>query len=250
LALKAQNGDVGALNKLWKLCEPYARKICSRFAPHSNEPNWITEYNDCVQSGYLAFRKALEKWVPKDNVRFKMYLSFWVSDYCRRELGISNSTRKEVLLTSTSLDCTLDSGDNDDTHLDFIEDESTTACFEEIEIRNLVEIVRREVAKLPIKQQDTIMRYYYDNLLLKEIAAIYDVSMTTSQRYLENAHRQLRKSRALQLLYREIRNSAIDERQTIGTRAFKIHHLSGPEAYVIIKETFREDMAKIFMKMG
>lgn len=248
IALKAKNGDNQALSELWQLCEPYAKSICSKYAPHSCNSNRITEYDDLYQCSYLAFRKALDKWQLIKSASFSTYYTLWAKEYCRQELGISNTKRKEPLNYACSLDTTVGGEDEDsETHSAFLVDEAAANDFEQIEIDDLVQIVREEISKLSERHKEVIKLYYYEKLLLKEIAVVYGVSMTTSQRYLDKAHRELKKSERLQLLYQEIRCSEIDKSQTAGLRAFRLHNLSSPEAHLIFKEKFNEDMARIFL---
>lgn len=245
----AQQGDKDAMNCLWDNCRPYVYWLAAKWAPYSfKESRWCT-YDDLVQSGYLAFRTALEKWRPVEGADFKKYFGSWLKEYFRRELGISNSQRKELLLDSISLNQkTKDSNieNASEEWLDFEEDPTALEAFERIENFDFGRSVRGQVEKLPDPEKTTIKDFHFNGLMIKTIAENLGVSPTSASRYLDNGYRMLRKDKIIQVLYAEIRNPGPNPYEKIDLRAFSLNRMSLPEWDYIVQEAFREDLVNIF----
>jgi len=246
----AQQGDEDAMNCLWENCRPFVYWLAGKWKSLYWENRWY-EYDDLTQTGYLAFRKALEKWRPVEGVEFKKYFGHWLREYFRREVGVSNSRRKEVLKDSISLNqqsSATDSGlDNSkEEWLDFEEDPEALEAFERIEDFDFARSVREQVEKLPNPERRTIIDFHFKGRMIKSIAKNFGVSPTSASRYLDNGYRMLRKDKIIQVLYAEIRNPGPNPYEKIGSRAFKINRMSTPEWDYIAQEAFREDLANIF----
>ena len=248
----AQRGDADALNCLWDNCRPFVHWLAGKWAPFSfhGENRWY-DFDDLTQAGYLAFRKALEKWRPVEGVEFKKYFGHWLREYLRREIGISNSRRKEILKDTISLNQQTNETKSGIEHssedwLDFEEDPTALEAFERIENFDFRRSVREQVEKLPNPERRTIIDFHFKGRMIKAIAKNFGVSPTSASRYLDNGYRMLRKDKIIQVLYAEIRNPGPNLYEKIGLRAFKINRMSTPEWDYIAQEAFREDLANIF----
>lgn len=247
----AQRGDADAMNCLWDNCRPFVYWLAAKWTPYSNQATRWYEYADLLQVGYLAFRKALEKWKPVRGVEFKKYFGHWLREYFRREVGISNSRRIEILKDTISLNqktSETKSGieNSSEDWLDFEEDPTALGAFERIEDFDFGRSVREQVELLPDPERRVVNDYYFGGLLLKNIAENLGVSLTSAIRYLDNAYRMLRKDKIIQVLYAEIRDLGLNPYETLGMRAFRINRMSSQEWDCIAHETFREDLANIF----
>lgn len=248
----AQQGDKDALDQLWDYCRPYAYWLAGKWAPfsYSGVTRWY-EYNDLISAGYLAFRKALEKWRPVEGVDFKKYFGHWLREYFRREVGISNSCRKEILKDTISLNQQTSETESKNEHssedwLDFEEDPKALEAFKRIEDFDFSRSVREQVEKLPDPERTVIKKYHFNGMMIKSIAKKLHVSPTSALRYLDNGYRMLRKDKIIQALYAEIRNPGLNPYEKLGLRAFSVNRMSLPEWECIVQETFREDLVNIF----
>lgn len=248
----AQQGDKEAINYLWDHCKPFVYWLAGKWAPHSSggENRWY-DYDDLTQTGYLAFRKSLEKWRPVEGVEFKKYFGHWLREFFRREVGISNSRRIEILKSTISLNQHSDGSQSGLEHakeewIDFEEDPAALRAFERIEDFDFARSVREQVNKLQDPEKTVIIEHHFRRRMLKDIAARLSVSPTSASRYLENGYRALRANAIIQVLYAEIRNPGPNPYEQIRLKAFKISKMSAPEWNYIVKETFKEDLVKIF----
>ncbi|HCS73023.1 MAG TPA: hypothetical protein DIW17_04020 [Clostridiales bacterium] len=248
----AQQGDEDAMNCLWDNCRPFVRWLAGKWAPSSfyGENRWY-DYDDLTQIGYLAFRKALEKWRPVKGAEFKKYFGHWLREYFRREVGISNSRRKEILKDSISLNqqsSATDSGlDNSkEEWIDFEEDPKALEAFERIEDFDFGRSVREQVDKLPDPEKTVVQNHHFKGMMLKTIAKKLDVSSTSAIRYLDNGYRMLRANPVIQVLYAEIRNPWLNPYEEVGLMAFRLNRMSSPEWDYMVGEAFRDDLVKIF----
>lgn len=247
----AQKGDVEAMKILWDHCRPFAYWLAGKWAPYSNETTRWHEYGDLQQAGYLAFRKALEKWRPVEGVGFKRYFGHWLREYFRREIGVSNSRRKELLRETISLNQQTSETESGIEHsseewIDFEEDPKALEAFELIDDYDFRRVVREIVETLPDPERKVIKDFHFNGLMIKTIAEKLGVSPTSAGRYLDNGYKMLRKNKIIQVLYAEIRFPELNPYEKIFLRAFKIDRMSSPEWNYIAQEAFREDLAKIF----
>lgn len=248
----AQQGDKDAINLLWDHCRPYAHWLAGKWAPYSfkGENRWY-DYNDLTQTGYLAFRTSLEKWRPVEGVEFKKYFSHWLKEFFRREVGISNSRRKEILKDTISLNQRTDGSKTIlenaiEEWIDFEEDPTALEAFERIEDFDFAISIREQVDKLQNPERTVIKEHHFKGRMIKDIAVMLGVSPTSASRYLENGYRMLRANVIIQVLYAEIRNPGPNPYEQIRLKAFRINKMSAPEWDYIVQESFREDLANIF----
>ena len=253
LLFAAKAGDRSALDELWELCRPFCWHLASKWGPHSNGRNSLYDIDDLRQAGYLAFRKALEKWKPVEGVNFIVYYDFWLAEYFRREIGISNSRRKELLFQASSLNERKDAPSDDKTLRtvgDHLEDDRALKAYESIEDFDFARVLREQVEKLPDPERKTIKRHHFSGVMLKDIAVELGVSTTSMSRYLDSGYRMLRKNKIVQMLYAEIRCVEPNPYEKIGLRAFRLKNLSSQEWIHISKEQLADDIRRIFLKGG
>lgn len=99
------------------------------------------------------------------------------------ELGIDEKQLKTLhetvhMLANISLDEVLFQGDsNDTTRLDFIEDEQTSNVEELLIDQEMEELLYEAVATLDEREQTILQLIYKEELLLKDIAYIFDISI-------------------------------------------------------------------------
>lgn len=247
----AQHGDKKALDYVWDCCRPYTFWLAGKWKPFSTGITGWCDFDDLIQVGYLAFRHALGKWRPVEGADFKKYFGFWLKEYFRREIGISNSRRKEVLKEALSLNqkskaesSGLDNAKED--WIEFEEDPNAEDAFKRIEDFDFGRSVREQVEKLPNPEKTAVKDFHFNGLMIKTIAKNLKVSPTSAARYLDNGYKLLRKNEVIQTLYAEIRDPGLNPYEKIGLSAFKLEKMSSPEWDYVVKEAFKEDLAKIF----
>jgi len=184
-------------------------------------------------------------------VEFKEYFRHWLKEFFRREVGISNSRRIEILKDAISLNQRSKESKTKLDHvieewIDFEEDPTALEAFEQIENFDFATSIRKKVNTLNDPEKTVIKEHHFKGRMIKDIAAELGVSPTSTARYLENGYRILRTNEIIQVLYAEIRNPGPNPYEQIRLKAFKIDRMSAPEWDYVVKETFKEDLVRIF----
>src|SRR6056297_2924841 len=103
LAIKAQNGDKEAKDKLIKSCMSLAINIAEKYKHKNN-------LEDLIQQGYLGLVKAVDKFDSSKNIKFSTYAVGWIQHHIIRyrdtkikipenmfeDLSKYNKTKKEL----------------------------------------------------------------------------------------------------------------------------------------------------------
>lgn len=190
LAIKAAKGDTESLNKLYFAVTPLVHKFIKPYFKYCNKQ---VSPEDLQQCGLFAVIKAVNYYSPDKGFKFNSYLENCVKFVCHEELGF----RKKQLKT-TSLDTPV--GDDESlTIVDMIED-TTADTYNFCELNDMRIIVRREVERLPSKEQYLIYSCFYEDKTIQEVAEEHGWTKRRAQyiRYLAYGH--LRESEAIQEL--------------------------------------------------
>lgn len=135
-----------------------------RHSPISRKDvSMISKYNSAIQD---LQNKLLRE--PTE-VEISKYLNLSISDLKKIEKNIQ-------LMTTTSLDTVIFQGNTDISLIDTIKDESTLLPSNAIEEEEKLEILSKAIGMLKEKDRLVLSLYYYEELNLKEIGMILEVS--------------------------------------------------------------------------
>lgn len=211
LAIKAAHGDNESLNKLYFAVAPLVHKFIRPYLTYCNKQ---VAPEDLYQSGYFAVIKAVKYFSPDKGFKFNSYLENCVKVVCHEELGF----RKKQVET-VSLETPMPDNEGGLTLEDTVEDPEADA-FKFCELNDMRIIVRREIERLPSKEQCVIYAIFYENKTMEETASElgWDIQNTSKIRHL--AYKHLRQSEAMQ----ELR------------KAYTWREKDGPEEYMEFME--------------
>jgi len=128
LSRLSRNGDEGARRLLINHNVAFVLSMCRRYAGKG------CRMDDLVQEGMIGLLKAVEHFDPAKGNRFSTYASWWIRAYVQKYLRDMRATVKPIVSQpgmerhALPRDFSLDSpiGDDDETtHLDRLEDDST-----------------------------------------------------------------------------------------------------------------------------
>ncbi len=171
---KAHSGDESAFQALWVQGTKLVLMVAHRLRRQSLVPS--AEFLDLIQEGNIGVGKAVRSWDP-DKGRFSTYVAEIVRGHMLmytsgrgREGGVTGrdaeGNRATVYAESDIL-----SSDNDgveEVHENYL----VSFDFSQVEHR----LLRRAIAKLPEKEHDFIMRRFFRDQTLEEIADVYGIS--------------------------------------------------------------------------
>jgi RNA polymerase sigma factor for flagellar operon FliA len=169
------------------LVEQVAKSVYSKM-PHVN-------FSDLLSSGSEGLLKASESFRPEMNIPFEVYARIrihgamiddirkmdWVPRYQRERQKKLEAYAPAV--TTVSFDVLVS---------DMVEDSRTTPVDEQVENRELVEELARALARLPEKERQAMILYYYEELKMHEIATVLSVSESYVSKLVSTAVRRLR----------------------------------------------------------
>jgi RNA polymerase primary sigma factor len=120
LAVRACKGDVKAKQKLVR------HNLSSVVGVARMQRRGAVRLEDLIQEGNLGLMRAVEKFDPREGVRFSTYAVWWIRAFVGRYLKQARSTVRPQSGTVAQPDLSLDSAiaeEGDTTHLDRIEDD-------------------------------------------------------------------------------------------------------------------------------
>ena len=209
LALKIQAGQFDLILELWNNVRKLIAFIARKYLPGDFSTNRI-EVDDLIQSGYFGFIKAINAYDASKNYKFSTYLTYYVKNAIRRELGIdSRNIKKDALLCSSSIDSPLRLNDDESefTLADLIpaEDKYEGLC-EKIATDRLISIVLHELDKLDEFHRDILIKRYIKNMSLSEVAKELNCSRNNVHLHEKTALKKLRNFKILNEIMMENNN--------------------------------------------
>ena len=202
LALLAANGDIESRYKLYFAVAPLIYKLTSQYFKYCKNNRKGVRPEDLVQCGYFAYLEALKQYLPEKELKFTSYIYFCVAAECWRELGMSFRTGGKVInreVETISLQAPISDKDENFTLEDIISDPDADT-YNYCELNDTRIIVRREIERLPSREQYMVYSIFYEEKTLEEIAAElrWDYEYTKKVRQL--AYKHLRQSEDMQKL--------------------------------------------------
>lgn len=155
------------------------------------------EFDDLVQSGYLAMVAAVDSYRP-DKGAFTTWLIYHLKTAFAEATGYrTKSGQNEPLNNSFSLDKTIDDEADGATFGEFIPDPKATAIILSIEERlwreQLHEALEAALAELPEQSADVLRLRHYQGLSLADVGEIRGTTAERIRQMENKAIRQLRK---------------------------------------------------------
>ncbi|MEA1962245.1 MAG: sigma-70 family RNA polymerase sigma factor [Bacillota bacterium] len=204
LAIMAAQGDTESLHKLYFAVAPLIYKITSRYFKYCKNNRKGLRPEDLVQCGYFAYLEALKQYSPEKELKFTSYLNFCVAGECWKELGIYFKTGGKVLnreVKTISLEAPISNNDENFALQDIISDPDADV-YDYCELNEMRIIVRREIERLPSKEQQLIYAVFYENKTKEEIGMEFGWDYDFTRKIRHHAYRCLRRSKVMQELRR------------------------------------------------
>lgn len=204
LAEQAKAGNNEALAQLWAQNRRRIYYLAIKYRAII-EQNGFVDLEDFMQCGFLALVDAASAYDPKKGFAFSSYINFKYKQQVYAMFGNVREGDKHVIpLPPASLNVLVEN-DKDGTGAeagDLIEGESAEDFDERIEKRELCEIVRAAVARLPEREAFVIRKIYFDDCTKRAIASGGGFKDENEVARVENAAMlKLRRDEALKALH-------------------------------------------------
>lgn len=202
LAEAAQRGSMEVMPLLWEKTERLIKMLILKAINKRILPNYIDE-SDVLQCGYFALLAAVRAF-KSNGLKFTSYLSYSVQNAVNE--CINGRSKRPGKIKEVSYNQTVKDHSGDDVELlELIEDKGAEyEVYEPLELTETQRIVIEAVDALPQRQRDVIRLHYFQNMSLKDIAAVQDCCVSNIQQIERQAFRELRKNKKLRALYDHI----------------------------------------------
>lgn len=204
LAERAKAGDNDALAMLWAQNRRHIYYLAVRYRAII-EQNGFVDLEDFMQCGFLALVEAVSAYKPEKGFTLSSYISFKFKQQVYEMFGNVREGDKRIIPPSPASLNALVENDKDGKGTetgDLIEGESAEEFDERIEKRELCEIVRAAVDRLPEREAFVIRRIYFDDCTKRAIASGGNFKDENEVARVENAAMlKLRRDEALKALH-------------------------------------------------
>lgn len=234
--LSIQGGAVERIPELWGMVERLVKKRAWLMLTEINRPT--IEVDDLVQSGFIAFLYAVERYDPAGGAKFSTYLCLCLKNAFGECLGIRTEKQKnDPINWAVSLSNPLADDKDSGKLFDIVPDPDADIPMEMVEEKlwhkQMHEAVEAALLALPDNQRQVLQMLYWQEKTLQEAAEVYGVSYERIRQIEAKALRVLRQPKnACNLLpfYR------YDFYAHTGLTAFRQSGLTVQERYVIATE--------------
>lgn len=201
-----QKGNSVYLPELWENVQSYVYFRCdTEYRMHTELFKKAgVEAADLKQSGYLAFRKAVEKFKTEKQSKFVTYLEYHIKNMLYEICG-NRSSKVVALNESISLNTPIsDNEGNTVEFLDTLTDETAGEFLSILDAESEAATIWAAVDELKnSKQRYIVIEHYKHNKLFKDIAAALGVSINRVSMLEQRAFEELRKCPTLQYISSE-----------------------------------------------
>ena len=202
LAEKIRNGDTSLIPLLWGKCRRTVMIMAAKYRGVM-EKNAFVDMEDFIQCGYFAMLAAVEAYDPEKGYKFSSYMNYKYKKQVYEIFGNVREGDKRIFpAAASSLNVTLENDGHETELIDMLEDKNAERIETDYEKKELQQIVRDAVAKLPERERYVIQERYFNEREKVQIAdgKRYkdgnDVTRTE-----DRALRMLRRDKALQALH-------------------------------------------------
>ena len=180
LIKRARNGDIEALEALWKQTKQFAFTVSRRFYPTA-----YADSEDLQQCAYLGFHGAVMR--HEGRYSFLSLVQWCIQRECQKLLDLYGSRRQ---LKAESLDIELPDGEH--TLADLVVDESLPESGAALEETELVRDVRDAVSQLPEREQQVIKLHWFESMSLSDTGKALEISTERARQLETRAFTRLR----------------------------------------------------------
>lgn len=236
LVAAIQAGAVERIPELWGMVERLVKKRAWLMLTETNRPTIDVE--DLVQSGFIAFLYAVERYDPVGGAKFSTYLCLCLKNAFGECLGIRTEKQKnDPINWAVSLSRPLADDKDSGKLFDIVADTDADIPMEAVEDKmwreQLHEAIESSMAALSDDQKETLRLRYYQDMTLQEIADMQGISFERVRQKENKALRILRQPKNacnLRPFYQH------DFYIHTGLTAFRQSGLTVQERYVIAME--------------
>lgn len=176
IAVIAQKGDLNATHELWERVKWLVYKLVSKYSGLCKM--YRVEFDDILQSGYIAFTKALKYYDAEKGLKFTSYLQFNVQTAVHDTFEIRGK-RNYQFWDSLNDYVFIESSSNVEV-LDTLESEEATEALEAVETECNNQALRSklyELLEVLNEQEATIIKeHYFNNRTFTDIAEEMNLS--------------------------------------------------------------------------
>lgn len=196
LAIQIQLGHNEYYPILWDKVKNLLTKILYSTIKYYPLPNYITT-DDLEQELYFAYCLAVQAFDSFKPFLFNSYLNFSVKRVLAKALY-----KAPINEVSYNQKVSTDNADSEQNEMiDLLEDESSGAYIEKLEVSELQRTVRQAIAELPNKESQVIYLHYIKNKGYDEISKILGADKKRLRNWKENGLNMLSKNRSIRAEY-------------------------------------------------
>ncbi len=243
LAAEIQAGALERIGELWDNVERLVKWKAKRImtALELRGCSCGLEFDDLVNSGYLAMVVAVDSYKPESGAFSSWFMYYLKAAFAEATGYRTKAGQNEPLNTAISLDRPLTDEANSGTFGDLVPDANAPAALEAVEEREfqrqLHETLEAALAELPRQSAEVLRLRHYQGLTLTDIG---NIRGTTAEQVRQVENKALRKLREPGIARRLRPFIDFDFYGGTGLSAFRHSGLSIQERYLIKDERRRE----------
>lgn len=170
LAARIKAGEKSLLPMLWGECRGTVIIMAAKYRSII-EQNAFVDMEDFIQCGYFAMLEAVEAYNPEKGYKFTSYMTFKYKKQIYKMFGNVREGDKRIFpAAASSLNITLENDGHETELLEMLEDKSAGSIESDYEKKELQQIVRKAVGKLPERERYVIQEIYFNGRAKTEIA--------------------------------------------------------------------------------
>lgn len=202
LAARIKAGEKSLLPILWGQCRRTVTILAAKYRGVM-EKNAFVDMEDFIQCGYFAMLAAVEAYGPEKGYKFNSYINFKYKKQVYEMFGnVREGDRRIFPAAASSLNVTLENDGHETELLDMLEDENAGSIEADYEKKEMQQIVRAAVGRLPELERHVIQEIYFNGRAKTEIAdGQHYKDQFAVTRAEDRALHALRKDKALQALH-------------------------------------------------
>ena len=174
-----QAGETERIPELWAQVERLVKKRAWLMLMEINRPT--IEVDDLVQSGFIAFLYAVERYDPAGGAKFSTYLCLCLKNAFGECLGIRTEKQKnDPINWAVSLSRPLADDKDSGKLFDIVPDPDADIPMETVEVKlwhdSLREAMEKALSNIPEQYADVLRMRHYQGLTLAEVGEIRGVA--------------------------------------------------------------------------
>lgn len=202
LAARIKAGEKSLLPILWGQCRRTVAILAAKYRGIM-EMNAFVDMEDFIQCGYFAMLEAVEAYDPEKGYKFNSYMNFKYKKQVYDMFGnVREGDRRIFPVAASSLNVTMENDGHETELLELLEDENAGSIEADYEKKEIQQIVRAAVGRLPDLERYVIKQIYFKGQTKTDIAKkMHAKDQFRVTRWEDRALHMLRKDKALQALH-------------------------------------------------